>query len=97
MTFNPAFDLPLSDIPHSLVVVPRRGYVYVFNFPSEPEPEEYLAGVDALRTRIITDLGIKIHAKYTPFIYRPTTEVRWDEIRRTLEHEPVYLGSRGIQ
>ncbi len=83
---NPAIDLPLSPVPHTLVAsIP--GYVYYFEFPSEPSPDEYQAGVIALGNRMAKDLGLVITSK--DILYRPSAEIRWGEIHGALKSEPV--------
>lgn len=84
--FNPALDLPLTPIPHTLVAsIP--GYVYYFEFPSEPSPDEYQAGVIALGNRMAKDLGLVISSN--DVLYRPSHEIRWGEIHATLKSDPV--------
>lgn len=83
---NPALDLPLTEIPHTLAMV-IPGYVYYFQFLTEPGPDEYMAAVVAVGNRMAKELGVVPDSKDT--IYRPTAEIRWEEIRKTLQSDPV--------
>ncbi len=81
MTINPALEAPLTAIPHTLVGVLASGHIYYHLFDSEPGPEEYVsAGV-----AIVEKAGTR------PFewIYAPSSEIRWTEIRSTVQSEPV--------
>ena len=86
MTFNPALELPLSPIPHTLVMT-IPGYVYYHQFPMEPSAEEYMSAVVAVGNRMAKDLGVTPSSN--DCVYRPSNEIRWDVITSTLQSEPV--------
>ena len=86
MSFNPALDLPLTEIPHTLVMA-YSGHVYYFEFPTEPGADEYQAAVIAVGNRMAKDLGHVPDSRSV--VYRPTAEIRWDEIDSTLDRQPV--------
>lgn len=87
MTFNPALDAPLHDVPHTLVVA-IPGYVYYFEFPSEPGPDEFYAAKEAVLARMEKALGLR---PSKPSYYGISSDVRWDEIRATLQSDPVLV------
>ncbi len=85
--YNPALDAPFRDIPHTLVVsIP--GYVYYFEFPGEPGPDEFYAAKEAVLARMAKALGIR---PSTPSYYGPSRAIRWDEITATLQSEPILV------
>ena len=78
---NPDIEAPLTAIPHTLVGITAYRQIYYFLFPSEPSPEEYTAAGAAMVKKAGT--------KPVTWVYRPTAEIRWDEIRGVITHEPI--------
>ena len=84
---NPALDLPLTETPFTVIAF-AGAHVYFFEFPSEPSGDEYLAAVDAMKSRAAKG-GLTLDSERT--VYRPTVEIRWDEIEATLPLRPIHV------
>lgn len=81
MTYNPALEAPLTEIPHTLVGIMATGKVYYFEFDSEPGPDEYVsAGAAIVR---------KAYAQPVQWVYCPSAELRWNELHSILQSGPV--------
>ena len=81
MSINPALEAPLTDVPHTLVGILQSGRLYYFLFDTEPGPEEYVSAGVAIVEKALE--------RPVDWVYRPTAEVRWEEITTVLESEPV--------
>ena len=84
---NPALDLPLTETPFTVSAF-AGAHVYFFEFPSEPSADEYVAAVNAIKSRAAKG-GLVLEADRT--VYRPTAEIRWPEIEATLPLRPIHV------
>ena len=75
--FNPALDTPLRDIPFTLIATRPIGFVYYYEFQSEPSLDEYAAAGAAIQKVMLAQIGFPPLA----WLLIPTVEVNLDFFR----------------
>lgn len=83
--FNPALDLPLRNVPFTLVGIFPIGHIFYFEFDSEPPVEDYVQAGAKITRAMVKAIGRKPASWY----FAPSADVNLGFFQGGAGPEPV--------